>query len=113
MSSLHMTSHAGGDAYYTHSLTYREQRLLENLHNDAYFRSHIASEHRIRSLDSVTDYEEFVPKVHPMDVSNGETEGSKGVPQSRAAGTEERDEDKGLSLFVSYECLLYKKIVAF
>ena len=91
LSSVRMTSHGEG-AYLVDNLDYNEQQLLQNLHNDAYFSSFIKTDHRIRSLDSVTDYQEFVPKVHPMDLENGETEAR--LPQSTAVETGERDGNK-------------------
>ena len=96
LSSLHMTSYGDErDAYLQQILTYKEQQLLHSLDSAVDYRSLLTSDLRIRSLDSVTDYEEFVPKVHPMDVQNGETGVS--LPHSTTAETGERTEDKASS----------------
>ena len=48
--------------------------MLHDIENDVYVSPFIPNEHMIRSLDSVTKYEEFVPKVHPIGSSIDNTE---------------------------------------
>lgn len=62
--------------------------MLHDIQNDIYTNPFATNEHIIRSLDSVTKYEEFVPKVHPTDPSTGDTETVQTVDPKQEAATD-------------------------
>ena len=68
--------HAGSEREFQdmYKLTYTEQQMLHDIENNTYISPFVTNEHMIRSLDSVTNYEEFVPKVYPTYSSIGNTE---------------------------------------